>query len=143
MPNWRSSIRSGKQSRGLRRQFDPSGFASDIGQNAYFNATIAGRAGVSAGLTCAGAVGRVPGQHLHHVGHGAELHRGAAKGDPTPILVLDGAKEEAIELNQTKLVALLIPRATLDLMPDTGHFALFEQPEEFSRIVMDFLRSED
>ena len=28
----------------------------------------------------------------------------------TPILILDGAKEEAIDLNQTKLMALLIPR---------------------------------
>ena len=59
----------------------------------------------------------------------------------TPILVLDGAKEEAIDLNQTKLMALLIPEVEIEIMPDTGHFALFEQPEEFSRIVLDFLAS--
>ena len=59
----------------------------------------------------------------------------------TPFLILDGAKEEAIDLNQTKLMALLIPDAELVIMPDTGHFALFEQPEEFTKIVLDFLDS--
>jgi pimeloyl-ACP methyl ester carboxylesterase len=59
----------------------------------------------------------------------------------TPFLILDGAKEEAIDLNQTKLMALLIPAAELEIMPETGHFALFEQPEEFSQIVLDFLAS--
>ena len=59
----------------------------------------------------------------------------------TPFLILDGAKEEAIDLNQTKLMALLIPDAELVIMPDTGHFALFEQPEEFTKIVLDYLDS--
>ena len=59
----------------------------------------------------------------------------------TPFLILDGAKEEAIDLNQTKLMALLIPGAELMIMPDTGHFALFEQPEEFTQIVLDYLGS--
>ena len=61
------------------------------------------------------------------------------KSITTPILVLDGAKEEAIDLNQTKLMALLIPGAELNLMPDTGHFALFEVPDEFQQIVLDYL----
>ena len=61
------------------------------------------------------------------------------KSITTPILVLDGAKEEAIDLNQTKLMALLIPGAELILMPDTGHMALFEQPEEFLQITEDYL----
>jgi pimeloyl-ACP methyl ester carboxylesterase len=59
----------------------------------------------------------------------------------TPFLILDGAQEEAIDLNQTKLMALLIPGAELMIMPDTGHFALFEQPEEFTQIVLDYLGS--
>lgn len=57
----------------------------------------------------------------------------------TPFLILDGMKEEAIDLNQTKLMGLLIPGAELHLMPDTGHFALFEQPEEFTEIVLEYL----
>jgi pimeloyl-ACP methyl ester carboxylesterase len=56
-----------------------------------------------------------------------------------PVLILDGAKEEGIDLNQTKLMALLIPGATLVLMPDTGHFAPLEQPAEFNRIVEEYL----
>ena len=69
--------------------FDPTGVRLDIGQNAYFNAYIArAMRGVPAALAGAGAVGRVPGQHLQHVGHGAELHRGAAQvdhdADPRP-----------------------------------------------------------
>lgn len=59
----------------------------------------------------------------------------------TPFLILDGANEEAIDLNQTKLMALLIPNAELVIMPETGHFALFEQPEEFTKIVLDYLDS--
>ena len=43
--------------------------------------------------------------------------------------------------NQTKLMALLIPGAKLVIMPDTGHFAMFEQPAEFNKIVLDFLGS--
>jgi pimeloyl-ACP methyl ester carboxylesterase len=58
-----------------------------------------------------------------------------------PILILDGATEEAIDLNQTKLMALLIPEAELVIMPDTGHFAMMEKPDEFNRIVLDFLGS--
>ncbi len=61
------------------------------------------------------------------------------KAITTPILILDGAKEEAIDLNQTKLMALLIPGATLTLMPDTGHFGMFEQPVEFNTIVAQYL----
>lgn len=61
------------------------------------------------------------------------------QGITTPFLILDGEEEEAIDLNQTKLMALLIPGAKLELMPGTGHFAMFEQPEEFNRIVLDFL----
>ena len=38
-------------------------------------------------------------------------------------------------------MALLIPGAELVLMPGTGHFAMFEQPEEFNQIVMDYLAS--
>jgi pimeloyl-ACP methyl ester carboxylesterase len=46
-----------------------------------------------------------------------------------------------IDLNQTKLMTLLIPTATLEIMPDTGHVALFEHPDEFSQIVKDYLGS--
>lgn len=59
----------------------------------------------------------------------------------TPMLILDGEKEEAIDLNQTKLMALPILAAKLVLMPATGHVPMFEQPAEFNKIVLDYLGS--
>jgi pimeloyl-ACP methyl ester carboxylesterase len=57
----------------------------------------------------------------------------------TPILILDGKEEEAIDTNHTKKMADLIPGAELILMPGVGHFAPLEKPEEFSQIVLNFL----
>src|SRR5205085_8349154 len=37
----------------------------------------------------------------------------------TPILILDGATEEAIDLNQTKLMYFLIPGSSLYIIPGT------------------------
>lgn len=61
----------------------------------------------------------------------------------TPFLILDGAEEEAIDLNQTKLMAVLMPNAELLLIPGTGHFAMFEKPDEFNQIVLDYLASDE
>ena len=59
----------------------------------------------------------------------------------TPILILDGEEEEAVNLEHTRQMAELIPTATLVLLPGTGHFAPFEQPARFTQIVLDFLDS--
>jgi len=58
-----------------------------------------------------------------------------------PFLILDGAEEEAIKPEHTRRLAELIPGAELILMPGTGHFAPIQQPEEFNRIVLDYLAS--
>lgn len=62
------------------------------------------------------------------------------RGITTPTLVLDGAEEELILPAETQRLASLIPGAELIIMPGTGHFAPFEQPEAFTRIVETFLR---
>ena len=59
----------------------------------------------------------------------------------TPILVLQGETEEAIDYDHAAMMASLIPGSEFVVMPGTGHFAMFEQPEEFNQIVMDFLAS--
>jgi pimeloyl-ACP methyl ester carboxylesterase len=122
--------------------FDPSGVRLDVGQNAYFNATIEREAEEYQELSPA------PERWDEFLANISTMWATAPnyteeqlRAITTPVLVLDGAKEEYVDLNQTKLMALLIPEATLEIMPDTGHFALFEQPEEFSRIVLDFLGS--
>ena len=120
--------------------FDPSGVRLDVGSNAYFNAYIEKAAADY--LALSPAPDRWD-EFLTNIGTmWATLPNytdDELKSITTPFLILDGANEEAIDLNQTKLMALLIPDAELKLMPDTGHFAMFEQPDEFNQIVIDYL----
>ena len=58
-----------------------------------------------------------------------------------PFVILDGAHEELVDLNQTKLMAQLILDAELETIPDTGHFAVFELLEEFNRLVLAYLNA--
>jgi pimeloyl-ACP methyl ester carboxylesterase len=60
----------------------------------------------------------------------------------TPFLILDGAEEEFITPDQPVGLAELIPGATLVIMPDVGHMAPIQQPDEFNRIVLEYLASE-
>jgi pimeloyl-ACP methyl ester carboxylesterase len=120
--------------------FDPSGVRLDIGQNAYFNSYIAQAEKDYQTLSphperWAEFLANIENMWATEPNYTEEQ----LKAITTPFLILDGAKEEAIDLNQTKLMGLLIPGAKLILMPDTGHFAMFEQPDEFNRIVLDFL----
>jgi pimeloyl-ACP methyl ester carboxylesterase len=57
----------------------------------------------------------------------------------TPILILDGAEEEFVKPEHTLQLAELIPSADLIIMPGVGHFAPIQQPEEFNRIVLEYL----
>ena len=120
--------------------FDPTGVRLDIGQNAYFNAYIAEAAREYQEMSPAPQCWQ---EFLANINHmwatEPNYSMEQLQSITTPFLILDGEKEEAIDLNQTKLMWLLIPGAELALMPDTDHFALFEQPEEFSQITLDFL----
>jgi pimeloyl-ACP methyl ester carboxylesterase len=66
-------------------------------------------------------------------------------GDGTPLILLHGGlgntgdNDGAIYTKHTKEMANLIPSATLSLITGTGHFALWEKPEEFNKIVLEFL----
>lgn len=57
-----------------------------------------------------------------------------------PVLVLHGETEEAIVDTHAAALAELIPGARFVTLPGTGHFALWEQPAAFNRVVLDFLR---
>jgi pimeloyl-ACP methyl ester carboxylesterase len=63
------------------------------------------------------------------------------KSITTPFLIASGAKDEGIDLDHTKLMASLIPGAKLAIIPDTGHFAIFEKPAEVNQVVLDYLAS--
>jgi pimeloyl-ACP methyl ester carboxylesterase len=120
--------------------FDPSGVRLDVGQNAYFNAYI--EAAAADYQTTSPAPERWD-EFLANIANmwatEPNYSMDQLRGIKTPFLILDGEEEEAIDLNQTKLMAELIPGAELILMPGTGHFAFLEQPEEFNRIVTDFV----
>jgi pimeloyl-ACP methyl ester carboxylesterase len=120
--------------------FDPTGVRLDVGQNDYFNAYVERASEEYQELSPAPErwdefLANISNMWATLPNY-TEEQLGAIT---TPILVLDGEEEEAIDLNQTKLMALLIPGAELNLMPGTGHFAMFEQPEEFNQIVLDYL----
>jgi pimeloyl-ACP methyl ester carboxylesterase len=120
--------------------FDPSGVRLDVGTNDYFTAYI--NAAYKDYLKLSPAPERWD-QFLNNISTmWATLPNYTMEQLETitvPFLILDGEEEEAIDLNQTKLMAVLMPNAELKLIPGTGHFAMFEQPDEFNQIVLDYL----
>jgi 3-oxoadipate enol-lactonase len=56
-----------------------------------------------------------------------------------PTLVLAGAQDQATPLSDAELLADRIPDAKLVVVPDAAHLANVEQPEVFSRLVLDHL----
>jgi pimeloyl-ACP methyl ester carboxylesterase len=120
--------------------FDPTGVRLDVGDNAFFNAYIERASEDYQKLSPAPERWD---EFLNNIGTMWATLPNYTEEElmaiTTPFLILDGETEEAIDLNQTKLMALLMPNADLKLMPGTGHFAMFEQPDEFNAIVMDYL----
>lgn len=122
--------------------FDPTGVRLDLAQNAYFNAFEARNEEEYQRLSPhPERWDEFFAQVLNMWATEPNYTEEQLKSISTPMLILDGAKEEAIDLNQTKLMALLIPNAELEIMPDTGHFVVFEHPDEFISIVKKFLES--
>lgn len=56
-----------------------------------------------------------------------------------PTLVADGDHDEVIVLGQIEEMARLIPHARLAVLPDTSHFALWQDPDAFNKLLVDFL----
>jgi len=55
------------------------------------------------------------------------------------VLVLDGDHDEAIKLSHTEHIAMTIPHARLQILPDTSHFAFIQDPQAFNRAILTFL----
>lgn len=58
-----------------------------------------------------------------------------------PALVVGAAQDLAIPPVHAELLASMLPAAELHVIPDAGHMANLEQPEEFNRVLLGFLRS--
>ena len=58
-----------------------------------------------------------------------------------PTLVLAGADDQLIPLEESKRMAALIPKARLEVIPDAGHLAPIENPTATNAVILSFLRS--
>jgi pimeloyl-ACP methyl ester carboxylesterase len=58
-----------------------------------------------------------------------------------PTLVADGDHDEVIVLDQIKEMAQLIPNAQLTVFANASHFALWQDPQDFNKALLDFLTS--
>jgi pimeloyl-ACP methyl ester carboxylesterase len=56
-----------------------------------------------------------------------------------PMLILAGESDEGVLAEHTYEMASLIPTAELTILPDTGHYAVWDKPEEFNETVLEFL----
>lgn len=56
-----------------------------------------------------------------------------------PTVIADGDHDEVILIDQLQEMAKLIPHATLQVFPDTSHFALWQDPETFDAALLAFL----
>jgi pimeloyl-ACP methyl ester carboxylesterase len=61
------------------------------------------------------------------------------RGIQAPTLVADGDHDEIIVLDQIVEMSQLIPNARLQIFADTSHFALWQDPEDFNKVLVDFL----
>ena len=57
----------------------------------------------------------------------------------TPVAIVDGDHDEAINRSHTEYLARSIPGARLIILPAASHFAMFQQPREFNDAMLGFL----
>jgi pimeloyl-ACP methyl ester carboxylesterase len=63
------------------------------------------------------------------------------RGIQATTMVADGDHDEIIVLAQVEEMAQLIPHAKLAVLKDTSHFALWQAPADFNKLLLDFLSS--
>lgn len=58
----------------------------------------------------------------------------------TPALIMDGQQEELIRPDHAKEIAAAIPNAKLVMLPNVGHYAIFQTPKLWNDTVAEFLQ---
>ena len=61
------------------------------------------------------------------------------KSITAPTIVADGDHDEIIEMAQIEEMAKLIPNARLEVFKDTSHFALWQDPASFNKVLVDWV----
>jgi pimeloyl-ACP methyl ester carboxylesterase len=62
------------------------------------------------------------------------------KSIQAPTIVADGDHDEVIVLDQVEEMSKLIPNAHLAVIKDASHFALWQAPAEFNKVLVEFLK---
>ena len=55
-----------------------------------------------------------------------------------PVLVANGNQDAFFSVQQSLVLAREIPTARLTIYPDSGHAFMFQYPESFAKLVLDF-----
>jgi pimeloyl-ACP methyl ester carboxylesterase len=63
----------------------------------------------------------------------------ALRAVQVPTLVTDGAHDEGISAEHLERLAGLLPHGRLQLIPEASHFVLWQRPQAFNRLVLEFL----
>lgn len=58
----------------------------------------------------------------------------------SPTLIMDGQQEELIRPDHAKEIAAAIPKSTLIMLPNVGHYGTFKTPEQWNEAVANFLK---
>ncbi len=66
---------------------------------------------------------------------------GRLSGFRLPALVIGGAQDQAIPVEESRILARLLPDASLVIIPDSGHMVMMEQPEAVNSALAGFLRT--
>lgn len=69
-----------------------------------------------------------------------DYSRAQLAGISVPVLVLAGLGEEAVFVDHMRELHRRIPGSELQVMEGTGHFAMWDRPQAFNDIVLEFLR---
>lgn len=59
----------------------------------------------------------------------------------TPVAIVDGDHDEAVEPDHTRYLARTIPGAKLIILPDLSHFAMLQDPSAFNAAMLGFIDS--
>ena len=87
-----------------------------------------------------------PDQYMEFVAAIREMWRTQPQYSPeqlasiqSPTLVIDGEYDEVIKRSHTEEMSHRIPNSKLAILPGVSHFAMFQNPDEFNKVVLEFL----
>jgi 3-oxoadipate enol-lactonase len=59
-----------------------------------------------------------------------------------PTLVVQGTADQVVNPDNASVLASLLPAARVELFEGAGHLLYWDEPEQFARVITDFLRTE-